>query len=215
MGSNPTPTANVRPTHWLPPMQSCASQPKLGGVPIGIDRRPSALWVHGRRINLVNTMNRHLRLGLAALCTLNVLAAGAAQTPSPTAEQQAEEAVKFRQADMDMQAYSIAPVLPMLQGAAFDAATVQKAAARLTVMMEMLADVFRTDTSGFPIKTKARPTIWTDALGFESKILDMQAAVQNMTAAAKGDDSKATLQAARNAVGTCRACHEKYGNGLN
>jgi cytochrome c556 len=160
-------------------------------------------------------MNRHLRLGLAALCTFSVLAAVAAQTTAPTVEQQAEEAVKFRQADMDMQAYSLAPVLPMLQGASFDAATVQKAAARLTIMMEMLADVFRTDTSDFPIKTKARATIWTDPLAFESKVLDMQAAVQKLTAAAKGDDSKATLQAARDAVGACRACHEKFGNGLN
>ncbi len=144
---------------------------------------------------------------------IGALAIASAQT-APVSEQQAAEAIKFRQADMDMQAYSLAPVLPMLDGARFDAAVMLKASSRLAVMMEMLRDVFETNTSVLPLKTNARNQIWSDPLAFELQIRDMQAAVANMASAATKGDQLATLKATRTVVNTCRTCHERFAVGL-
>jgi len=131
-----------------------------------------------------------------------------------TAEQQAEAAIRFRQADMAMQAYSLAPVLPMLKAAPFDGAVVQRAATRLQILMEMLPDVFRTDTSRFPLKTNARSEIWTEPSGFDLKVREMQAEVARLSSAAMTRDKDATLRAANATLEACRACHNKYGQGL-
>lgn len=159
-------------------------------------------------------MNRFLRRGVTAFCSMGLLAVGAAQNVPTTPEQQAKDDVRFRQADMVMQAYSLAPVLPMLQGAPFDATVVQRAATRLDIMMEMLPDVFRTNTSGFQLKNNARPEIWTDPLGFDLKIREMRTAVAKLASAARTRDKDATLSAASATLGACRACHSKYGQGL-
>jgi cytochrome c556 len=156
-------------------------------------------------------MARFAVVTLGSVATVVVVPAPAA---SPSLRQQAEEAIKFRQADMDMQAYSLAPVLPMLQGARFKADVAQKAASRLAVMMEMLPDVFETDTSKFSLKTSARPAIWTDPLTFELQIRDMDQAVASMASAAMSGDQAGTLKAARAVVIACRACHQRFAIGL-
>jgi cytochrome c556 len=102
----------------------------------------------------------------------------------------------------------------MLKGAPFDATVVRRAATRLDIMMEMLPDAFRANTSGFHLKTNARPEIWTDPIGFDLKIHEMQAAVAKLASAAMRRDKDATLMAANATLGACRACHNKYGQGL-
>jgi cytochrome c556 len=155
------------------------------------------------------------RFGVIALGSVVVFAvAPAAPRSSPSPRQQAEEAVKFRQADMDMQAYSLAPVLPMLQSASVDTAVAFKAASRLAVLMEMLPDVFEADTSKFSIRTSARPQIWTDPLAFRLQVEDMEKAVAIMASAAMSADRPGTLKASRAVVNACRSCHERFAVGL-
>lgn len=155
-----------------------------------------------------------VRLGVVTFGLGAAMLAVAARPVEPSPRQQAEEAVKFRQADMDMQAYSLAPVLPILQGAPFNAGVVLKAASRLAVMMEMLPEVFQTDTSRFSLRTSARPQIWTDPLAFELQVRDMEKAVASMTSAAMSADEPATLKASRAVVNACHACHESFTVGL-
>lgn len=154
------------------------------------------------------------RIGLITLGSVATFAVAPAQQVSPLPRQQAEEAVKFRQADMSMQAYSLAPVLPMLQGAPFNAGVALKAASRLAVMMEMLRDVFETNTSMFSLKTNARPQIWMDPLAFELQVRNMDKAVASMASAATSADEAGTLKASRAVVNACRACHERFAVGL-
>ena len=154
------------------------------------------------------------KLGIGTLGYVVLLAVAPAQNTQPSPQQQAAEAVRFRRADMDMQAYSLAPLLPMLEGGRFDEAVVLKAASQLATLMEMLPDMFETDTSKFSLKTNARPLIWTDPLAFELQIRDMQDSVDNMAAAVMKGDEPAMLKTSRTVVQACRGCHEKFAIGL-
>jgi cytochrome c556 len=151
------------------------------------------------------------------LCLIGALAAvlpAAAHADAPLTPQQAQQAVKVRQADMDVQAYALAPVLRMLAGSRFDAAAAFRASSQLTVMMQVLRDVFATDTRKFSLKTQARRQIWSDPLAFELQLRDMDAAVVNMASAAMKGDESATLKATRAVVSSCRACHQRFAVGL-
>ncbi len=151
---------------------------------------------------------------ITALASLGVVLAASAQQAPVSPGRVAAQAIKYRQADMDLQAYSLAPVLPMLQGGRFDADVALKVASRLTVLMEILRDAFETDTSKSSLRSHARSQIWSDPLAFELRIRDMQTAVATMTTAAMWNDQSRTLKAARGIVDACRACHAQFAVGL-
>jgi cytochrome c556 len=158
-------------------------------------------------------MNSFTKLTVVALCVL-----GGAETIAlaqgggpPTPEQAAQEATLRRQGLLKLVSWSYAPVGGMLKNQTpFDAATVQKSAARIQGLAEMLPDAFQTDTRKFQFKTAAKENIWTNQADFASKASDLEKAAVAMAEAAKGGDKTATMQAARNVGKACAGCHDNY-----
>jgi cytochrome c556 len=92
----------------------------------------------------------------------------------------------------------------------FDAAVAAKAGARLETLAPMIPDVFTEDTRKFQLKTKAREGIWTNKSDFQSKADDLAKAAAGLSAAAKGGEKKAVLQAAAAVGKACGACHDNF-----
>jgi cytochrome c556 len=63
---------------------------------------------------------------------------------------------------------------------------------------------------GGPVKTSAKPEIWTDRAGFTKAAADFSAAAKNFRATAQGNDLAATGKALQALGGTCKSCHEKF-----
>jgi cytochrome c556 len=63
---------------------------------------------------------------------------------------------------------------------------------------------------GGPIKTGAKPEIWTDKAGFAKAAGDFSVAAKNFNAVAAGNDLGATAKAMGALGGTCKACHDKF-----
>jgi len=157
-------------------------------------------------------MNCFAKLGLAAVCSA-ALTSAIAQAPGgapPTPEQQAETATLTRQGLFKVQAFSFGPVGAMLRGAPFDAAVVQKAAARFETTSGLIPDVFQLDTRKFMVKTKAREGIWTNKSDFDAKAKDLTDAATALETAAKGGDKATTMKAAQAVGKACGACHDQF-----
>ena len=155
-------------------------------------------------------MNRLYRSGLAALFSTAALSVTLAQNAPQTPQQQAEKAVKTRQGLFDVQAFAFGPVGAMLKGAPFDAALVQKEAARIRTTASMIPDVFQLDTHQFPVTTQTREGVWTHKSDFEQKAQNLQAAAAELEAAAKTGDRGTTLKAAEAVGKACGNCHDDY-----
>jgi cytochrome c556 len=74
----------------------------------------------------------------------------------------------------------------------------------------MISEVFQEDTRKFQLKTKAREGIWTNKSDFQAKNDDLVKASAALTAAAKGGDKKAVMQAAAAVGKACGACHDNF-----
>lgn len=148
------------------------------------------------------------KLGVAAVCALAAVSAAHAQS-APAPEQKAVDA---RQALFKLVDWSFNPVAEMLRNKAkWDAAVVQKSAARLEALAPMIPDAFTVDThANGAIKTKARAGIWTSLPDFKAKADGLQKAAAELAAAAKGGDEKALRQAAMSVGKACSACHDNY-----
>jgi cytochrome c556 len=155
-------------------------------------------------------MNRIALMALAALGSAAVISVAIAQRGPQTPEQQAEQAVKTRQGLFEVQGFAFGPVGAMLKDAPFDAAVVQKEAARVQVTAGMIAEVFQFDTRKFQVSTKAKETIWSNKSDFDKKITDLQTAAADLAAAAAKSDRAATLKAAGAVGGACKSCHEDF-----
>ena len=59
-------------------------------------------------------------------------------------------------------------------------------------------------------KTKAKPEIWENKADFESKMQDMAEALKKLAKAAEKGEKKDTIEAFKNAGGTCKSCHDDY-----
>lgn len=58
--------------------------------------------------------------------------------------------------------------------------------------------------------TRAKPEIWENMDDFKSKFADFQSAVAGLADAVESGDKQAIGAAAREAGGTCKACHDEY-----
>jgi cytochrome c556 len=146
----------------------------------------------------------------AAVCTLAVSASSVAQQP-PTPEQQAQQAVAVRQSIFKLLGWQIAPVGGMLQNRVpFDAAVVERHASRIAALGTMIPEAFAADTRGRQVRTEARDGIWTNRGDFESKAQNLVGAANALAKAAAGGDRAATLRAAGEMAGMCKACHDTY-----
>jgi cytochrome c556 len=156
-------------------------------------------------------MNGFTRIGVAAVGSLLVASAAMAQgAPARTPEQKAQAAVLTRQGLFKVQAFVFGPVGGMLRGAPFDAAVVQKAAARIQVTGGLIPELFALDTHTFTVTTKAREGIWTNKSDFDAKANDLVKAATDLEAAAKTGDEAATKKAAGAVGKACGACHDQF-----
>jgi cytochrome c556 len=124
----------------------------------------------------------------------------------------AEQAVLTRQGLLKVMGYYMAPLGGMLKNKVpFDAALAAKSAARIEVLAPMISEAFAVDTrKATGLKTKAREGIWTNNADFKAKNDDLVKAAAGLTAAAKGGDKKAVLQAAAAVGKACGACHDNF-----
>jgi cytochrome c556 len=156
-------------------------------------------------------MNGFTRIGVAAVGSLLVASAAMAQgAPAQTPEQKAQAAVLTRQGLFKVQAFVFGPVGGMLRGAPFDAAVVQKAAARIQVTGGLIPELFALGTHTFTVTTKAREGIWTNKSDFDAKANDLVKAAADLEAAAKSGDEGATKKAAGAVGKACGACHDQF-----
>jgi cytochrome c556 len=127
----------------------------------------------------------------------------------------AQKAVEIRQSVLKLMGWNFSPTIgPMMANKMkFDAAVVQKDAARLEALAPMIPDAFALDTHLVAgLKTRARADIWTHMADFKAKDDDLVKAVTALAAVAKNGDEAAFRQAAVVVSDACRACHDSYRN---
>ena len=76
----------------------------------------------------------------------------------------------------------------------------------LHALSTLVAEAFRANVSEG--KTRAKPEIWSDWSGFESKAGDLKAAAAALAAA--GDDVAAVGGKLKALFGSCKGCHQDY-----
>jgi len=153
------------------------------------------------------------QLSVATVCALACVSAVHAQDSAPSADEQAQKAIELRQSVFKLIGWNFDPVGGMLKNKVpFDAAVVQKSAARIEVLAPMITEAFAADTRGKAagVKTKAREGIWTNNADFKAKNDDLVKAAAALSTAAKGGDKKAVLQAAAQVGKACGACHDSF-----
>jgi cytochrome c556 len=153
-----------------------------------------------------------IRAGLAALCTVAFA--------TPTVAQQAQDAtpeqkaVEIRQSIFRLMEWNFTPTIgEMLKNKMkYDAAVVQKNAARLEALAPMISEAFAVDTrkATTGVKTRAREGIWNNMADFKAKNDDLVRALASLSAAAKSGDEKAFRPAAVAVGKACGACHDDY-----
>ncbi|WP_100658378.1 c-type cytochrome [Alteromonas flava] len=126
-------------------------------------------------------------------------------------ERQAANAVKFRQALLQLVRSNMRPLGGMAKGQIpFDTEVMQTNAVRLEQLGMMMPDYFALNTTAFELDTGALPKIWDNMDDFNAKSAEMVSAAQALqTAVASGDEG-----AYRKAIGgvgaTCKGCHDSY-----
>jgi cytochrome c556 len=144
------------------------------------------------------------------VCALMSVSPARADDPSA-----AQKAVEIRQSVLKLVGWNFSPTIgPMMANKMkFDAAVVQKDAARLEALAPMIPDAFALDTHEIPgLQTRARADIWTHMADFKAKGDDLVKAVTALAAVAKNGDEGAFRQAARVVSDACRVCHDSYRN---
>ncbi len=156
-------------------------------------------------------MKRFTIVGVAAVGSLILASAAMAQGAPQTPEAKATAAILTRQGLFKVQAFVFGPVGGMLRGAPFNAAVVEKAAARIQVTGGLIPELFASDTHTFTgTPTKAREGIWTNKSDFDAKANDLVKAAADLEAAAKSGDEAATKKAAASVGKACGACHDQF-----
>ncbi|MGH8217797.1 MAG: cytochrome c [Steroidobacteraceae bacterium] len=125
-------------------------------------------------------------------------------------QKQAQRAVKVRQALFDVQNFAFNPLRAMLKGGPFNTWAAITAGQRIEITSSMIPDVFKVDTSGLGLKTKARAGIWNNIADFDRKAANLHDAAVDLAAVAKTGDMPATLAAAGAVGKACGACHDEY-----
>jgi cytochrome c556 len=128
-----------------------------------------------------------------------------------SSEKQANTAVQFRQAVLQLVRSNMGPLGGMAKGQIeYDADVINKNAMRIEQLALMMGDYFETDTRKFTVKTDAADTIWEQMGDFSSKTRDMVAAAANLQAVALAKDESNYRKAIGELGSTCKACHDKF-----
>lgn len=152
--------------------------------------------------------SRKLRAG--AVLLLAAVAGTAYAQPAANAGRQAIEA---RKAVFVLIANNFKPIGETLQGKKpYDAADVQKRAARVAFLADLIAETLPdASNTGLP-DTKAKPEIWSDKAGFDKKLNEFRehSATLAKVSASETSASDAFKAAAAAVAQDCKGCHEAY-----
>lgn len=156
--------------------------------------------------------NRSQRIGAALLLSLIANTAIAQQAlalgPNP-----ARQAIEARKAVFVLIANNFKPIGDTLQGKKpYDAVDIQKRAARVAFLTDLIAETFpEVSNTGLP-DTKAKPEIWNDRPGFDKKLNEFREHVAALAkVSATETTASKTFKTAAAAVGQdCKSCHDAY-----
>lgn len=147
---------------------------------------------------------------LTVLITLSI-SSSMALANAVNSEKQAQTAVQFRQAILQLVRSNMGPMGAMAKGEIpYNAEVMEVNALRIEQLGLMMEDYFVADTRAFDLETGALDVIWDKQADFNSKAQDMVNAAINVreVASARAEDD---YRKAIGALGaTCKACHDDY-----
>jgi len=149
-----------------------------------------------------------MRSAILLVYALAIVSAAHAEDPPA-----AQKAVEIRQSIFKLLGWNFSPTIgPMMANKVkFDAAVVQKNAARLEALAPMIPDAFVLDTHQTPgLKTRARAAIWANMADFKAKDDDLVKAAMTLVNVAKSGDETTFRPAALAVSQACRACHDTF-----
>jgi cytochrome c556 len=143
-------------------------------------------------------------LAAAAVAALLTSLPAAAQFQKP------EQAIKYRQSAMTLQANHLGRVFAMAQGRVpFDAKVAQEQI-DIVAMLNKIQFAGFVDGSDKGAPTRAKAEVWTDKEKFAAAVAKSQEATQQLVAAGRSG-SLDQIKAAAGAVGqTCKGCHDTF-----
>ena len=119
-----------------------------------------------------------------------------------------EDAVKYRQAGLQLIASHFGRMQPVMKGQApYDAAAI-KANVELLKTLSVLP--WAGFVEGSQAGTSAKPDIWTDAAGFKAAQAKFEGAVDKLSVAANSGDLDRVRVAFGDVGASCKACHDSY-----
>lgn len=148
---------------------------------------------------------------LISLTLAATLAAPLAVAKEATSQKQADTAVQFRKAVLQLVRSNMGPLGGMAKGQIdYDADIMSKNAMRIEQLAMMMDDYFALDTRKFTVKTDAANTIWEQMDDFSAKSKDMVDAAASLKAIALAKDEANYRKAIGSLGATCKACHDEY-----
>jgi cytochrome c556 len=157
------------------------------------------------------TAPRALAFGAALLLGAGfALSANAQSAPGPSP---ARQAVDARKAVFTLVANNFRPLGEVVKGnVPFDAAEVQKRAARVAFLAQLLDETFPDASNVGEPDSKAKGEVWSDRAGFDKKLKEFQSHAATLVQVSATE--KGTTDGFRAAVATvgqdCKGCHETY-----
>jgi cytochrome c556 len=128
-----------------------------------------------------------------------------------SSEKQANTAVDFRKAVLQLVRSNMGPLGAMAKGQiAYDADVMTTNSLRIEQLALMMGDYFELDTRTFSVETDARDVIWEELDVFKSKTQDLINAAANLQQVALAKDESNYRKAIGDLGSTCKACHDKF-----
>jgi cytochrome c556 len=153
-----------------------------------------------------NMKKRLISLALAATLTTPLVFAKEASS-----EKQANTAVDFRKAVLQLVRSNMGPLGAMAKGQIdYDADVITTNSLRIGQLALMMGDYFELDTRQFPVETDAKDVVWDEMDDFKSKTKDLINAAANLQRVALTKDDSNYRKAIGDLGSTCKACHDKF-----
>nr|WP_136249733.1 cytochrome c [Ningiella ruwaisensis] len=153
------------------------------------------------------------KIQLISLITLvsSLLFSFALSAQTVQSQKQAEAAVQFRQAILQLVRSNMGPMGAMAKGEIpYDAQLMIKNSQRIEQLGLMMEDYFRPDTREFDVETAALDKIWENEADFYKKAQDMVTAAINVQEIATAGAQDEYRKAIGSLGATCKACHDDY-----
>lgn len=124
---------------------------------------------------------------------------------------QANSAVQFRQALLQLVRSNVGALGGMAKGAIpIDRARIEKNAERIEQLSLMMPDYFKLDTRGFNVPSDALDKIWDNQDDFKKKMSMLTEAAVNLKNVAVSGDESGLKPAIGKVFDSCKSCHDDY-----